>query len=635
MSDRIYTAPTESQGHEVRGKTLPDLLYEAAEKYPNPRAFNQPNGDGTWQPISTHEFRTQAEETALGLLELGLERGDKVALFMENDAYFCIADMGCLIAGLVDVPVYLTSRPNQIQYVLDHAEARALIVSTPAHLEKVAPLLSELPRVETVVVAEMEAGAVLAEGPEGVEVLSLGDLRARGRTRQGQDGADIPSLLSKIKTDDLATLIYTSGTTGQPKGVMLTHENVSSNSQTSLTCFTGFEAGAGAEVALSFLPLTHIYARSIDLYGFMSQGTSIYFCEPDDLAEAMKKVRPTVFNSVPRLLEKVYGSIQDKTASAEGLQKKIGTWALELAKQYRIGETPSLAYKAQAAVADALVFKKWRAALGGRIKYIVIGGAALSAELAHTFAAAGIPLIQGYGLTETSPVITFNRPDRNRAGTVGEPIPGVEVRIAEDGEILTRGPHVMRGYYKAQDKTDEVLTEDGWFHTGDIGEFTEEGRLRITDRKKALFKLSTGKYVTPTPLEGRLATSALVEQAVVVGEGHKFCAALLFPSEASLRTFARRQGLDAEQPLEDLVKEEKVIDEYQRLVDEANEDMDPWSTIKRFTLVPGEMTVGSGLLTPTMKVKRAQVHEQYSEAVEEMYAMDDQERRKGENVHVS
>ena len=633
MSDRIYTAPPESQGHEVRGKTLPDLLYEVVEKHPNPRAFNQPNGDGTWRPISTQAFRTQAEETALGLRALGLERGDKVALFMENDAYFCIADMGCLIAGLIDVPIYLTSRPKQVQYVLDHAEAKALVVSTPAHLEKAAPLLGELPRIKTVIVAEMKVGAALADVPEGVEVLSIEDLRARGRERE--DGEAIPSLLSRIEPDDLATLIYTSGTTGQPKGVMLTHENVSSNSQTSLSCFTGFESGAGGEVALSFLPLTHIYARSIDLYGFMAQGTSIYFCEPDDLAEAMKKVRPTVFNSVPRLLEKVYGSIQDKTASAEGLQKKIGRWALELARQYRIGETPSPWYRAQAAVADRLVFKKWRAALGGRIKYIVIGGAALSAELAHTFAAAGIPLIQGYGLTETSPVITFNRPDRNRAGTVGEPIPGVEVKIAEDGEILTRGPHVMRGYYKAQDKTDEVLTEDGWFHTGDVGAFTEEGRLRITDRKKALFKLSTGKYVTPTPLESGLAASPLVEQAVVVGEEHRFCAALLFPNEGSLRSFARRHGLDAEQPLEDLVKEETVIDEYQRLVDAANESMDPWSTIKRFALVPGEMSVSSGLLTPTMKVKRAQVHAQYEDEIEALYAMADEEREAGEGMRVS
>ncbi len=631
MSNRVHTAPPGS-GDPVLGKTLPELLYDVRKRYPNPRAFNQPDGAG-WRAYSTDDFATQAEETALGLRALGLERGDKVALLLKSDVHFCIADMGCLIAGLVDVPIYLSQTAEQTRYVIEHSEAKALFVADREQLAHAAPILKDVPDVKSVIVAEDGASTDAPSVPDGVELLSMDELRKRGREEHADE--KIKTLLDEVDPGDLATLIYTSGTTGQPKGVMLTHENISFNAVTSINCLTDLNPGAGGEVALSFLPLTHIYARALDYYGFLAHGISVYFCEPDQLTSALPKVQPTVFNSVPRLIEKVYASIQKKTGEATGAKKAIGSWALDLAGQYRLGEEPGLLYKAQAAAADALVFKKWRAALGGRVKYITVGGAALNAHLANSFAAAGIRLVQGYGLTETSPVISFNRPDRNRAGTVGEPIPGVEVKIAEDGEILTRGPHVMQGYYKNKEKTDEVLTEDGWFHTGDIGEFTPEGFLRITDRKKDLFKLSTGKYITPSPLESRLSSARLVEQVVVVGTGHKYCGALIFPDEDALRSLARDKNLDAEQPLEALIKEKEIIDAYQRLVDEANEGMDPWSTIKRFALVPGHLTIESGLLTPTMKVKRSKVHDRYEKEIEEMYAQQDDERRKGESVTVS
>ena len=635
QEETVHTAPPGIEGEEIRGRTLLDVLYGAFEQYPNPEAFNQPQGDGTWRAYSSSEFRQQAEETALGLLDLGLERGARVGLFLESDVYFCLADMGCLIAGLVDVPVYLTHQPEQISYVLDHAETEALFVATPEHLAQVAPLLGDLGRIETVIVAHGDPADAGAEVPEGVDVLAFETLRERGRRRQQGNGEEVRSLREKVEPGDLATIIYTSGTTGQPKGVMLTHENISSNALTSLSCFTGYEAGAGAEVALSFLPLTHIYARTLDFYGYVSKGTSIYFCEPDDLSEALQSVRPTVFNTVPRLLEKVYGSIQEKIGDAEGLQHLIGTWALELAKRYRIEEEPSLGYRMQQMVADALVFKKWRQALGGRLKYATVGGAALNPDLANTFAAAGIHLVQGYGLTETSPVVSFNRPDRNRAGTVGEPLPGVEVKIASDGEILTRGPHVMQGYYKLEDETRDSITEDGWFHTGDVGEM-DGTHLKITDRKKALFKLSTGKYVVPSPLENRLATSSLVEQTVVVGSGYKFCAALIFPSEESLRGFAEKQpGVDVSQSFRALIQEQAVIDEFQRLVDEANRGMDPWSQIQRFTLVPEEISVENGLLTPSMKVKRSKVEQQYRGEIDHLYDLAEQEQDEGDRLHVT
>lgn len=633
QASAIHTAPSDGPGQEVRGQTLTGLLYDSFERFPNPRAFNQPLGNNEWKPFSADEFRRQAELTALGLLELGLERGERVALFLESDVYFCLADAGCLIAGLIDVPVYLTHQPEQVQYVLDHAEARALFVSSLEHFDKAAPLLGDLERIETVILAEGDPSDATEDVPGRVDVLSLKALQERGRERQQGDGQEVRSLLEKVEPDDLATLIYTSGTTGQPKGVMLTHENIASNALTTVSCWSDFEDGE--EVALSFLPLTHIYARTCDFYAYVSKGASIYFCHPDDLSEALQKVRPTVFNTVPRLLEKVYGKIREKSENAEGLQRTIGLWALNLAKQYRIGRAPSPLFRAQQYVADLLVYKKWRAALGGNLKYATVGGAALNPDLANSFGAASIQLLQGYGLTETSPVVTFNRPERNRAGTVGEPIPGVEVKTAADGEILTRGPNVMRGYYKDEAETKEALEDDGWFHTGDIGELSADGYLTITDRKKALFKLSTGKYVVPSPLENRLATSSLVEQAVVVGNGHKFCAALIFPNEESLRGFAQNNDLDADQPFGELVKEQAVIDEFQKLVDEANDGMDHWTQIQRFALLPEEISVDNGLLTPSMKVKRSQVEKAYRDEIDRLYEMAEAEQEKKERVRVS
>jgi long-chain acyl-CoA synthetase len=603
----------------IRGKTLPETLYEACDRYDNPQAFNQPSANG-WTPLSLDAFRRQSEEIALGLLDVGLTRGDHVALLMESDTYFCLADMGCLIAGLIDVPIYLSHAADQIRYVIEHSESKALVVSNPERLDQVASLLPSLSAVRTVIVADPEGGVEPSTVPEHMELLTMDELRARGRAATTDHEGDIASLRRQIDPHDLATLIYTSGTTGQPKGVMLTHENISFNALTSFSGLTNYEPGADGEVALSFLPLTHIFARALH-YGFVSKGTSVYFVHPDDLVEALPKVQPTVFASVPRLLEKVYAGIQKKIMGMSGLQRAIGTWSLGIARRYQMNERRSSIYRLQRTLADTLVFSKWRTALGGRLKYAVVGGAALNAELTNVFAAAGITALQGYGLTETSPVIAFNRPERNKPGTVGEPLPGVEVRIADDGEILTRGPHVMKGYYNAEEKTKEVLDDDGWFHTGDIGEFDEDGFLRITDRKKDLFKLSTGKYVMPQPIENALGAEPLVDQAVVVGESEKFCAALIFPNEDQLRARAESLGVDAENmSFEALIQTPEVIDLYQKLVDKANEGMDHWSTVKRFALVPAGLTVESGLLTPTMKIKRPKIRSAFEDEIQALYS---------------
>ncbi|MFO8100141.1 MAG: long-chain fatty acid--CoA ligase [Salinibacter sp.] len=617
MSRSVHTAPSDA-GPVARGKTLPDLLYDACERYDNPRALNQPLDDGGWVPMSLDQFRVQAEETALGLLDLGLERGDRVGMLQESDVPFCVVDMGCLIAGLIDVPLYLSSSAEQMTYVLNHSEPTVLVVSNPQRLEQAADLLPDLPKVETLILCESGTGTQRPNLPEGVDLLTLDDVRARGRQGTDDQEGAIADLRSQIDADDLATLIYTSGTTGRPKGVMLSHENITSNAINSVGELDDFENGAEGEVALSFLPLTHIFARMLQ-YAFMARGISIYYAHPDSLSEVLSTVRPTVFAAVPRVIEKVYGTIQKRILGLSGLQKTIGEWALDVAEHYRIDAEMSPFYEMKRALADRLVYKKWRAALGGRTKYVVIGGAALQPSLANIFGAAGITLLQGYGLTETSPVIAFTRPQRNKPGTVGEPLPGVEVKIADDGEILTRGPHVMQGYYKQPDKTDEVRTDEGWFHTGDIGKFDDEGFLKITDRKKDLFKLSTGKYVMPQPIENRLGSEPLIDNAVVVGSDRKFCAALLFPTENQVRARAADLGLDADQSFEALLHETDLLDEVRTLVREANDGMDPWSTVKRVALIPDELTVEADLLTPTLKVRRPQVRDTYADEIDALY----------------
>lgn len=621
MTTPVHTAP-EGSPAPILGKTLVDILYDTAEKYRNPRLLNQPAG-GTWKPFSLEEFRNASEEIAAGLRAIGLEQGDKVGLYMDSDAYFCLADMGCLLAGCVNVPMYVTLAEEAAAYVLDHSEARAVFVSSPERLEEMKEILPKTPEIRCVIVADAGGEELSLEGGDA-ELLTMEALRAKGRERIKEDPGLPEALAERVEADDLATLIYTSGTTGQPKGVMLTHENISSNALSALEDFNHrgeYRPGSDGEVAISFLPLTHIYARMLH-YGFIAQGTSVYFTTPEELAEDLKKVRPTVFATVPRLLEKVYARIQERTQSMTGVKKALGLWALNLARKYELGREPTGLYKAKLRLADRLVFSKWREALGGRARLIISGGAALNAELANVFNAAGINLVQGYGLTETSPVIAVNRVSRNRAGTVGEPIPGVEVKIAPDGEILTRGPHIMKGYYKNPEQTRRVLSEDGWFHTGDIGSFTEEGFLRITDRKKALFKLSTGKYVTPQPIENRLALESLIEHAVVLGEEHKFCTALLFVEPEALRAFAQSMGINGERSLEEIADDPTVRAHVQTLVDKANRGMDRWSTVKRFAIIPEALTIDDEMLTPTLKVRRARVLDRYADRIEALYSED-------------
>lgn len=614
MSLKIHTAPA-GPGQVVLGKTVPMLLDEAVARYPNSNAFHQPQGDG-WRTMGNDAFKTAVDEMALGLHALGLERKDRVAFLMESDLHFSLADFACLVGGFVNVPLYTTYAKENLVYVTKHSESKAIFVSDPEMLKNLAEWVEETPDVKTVILAEGDAGGSAL--PEGVELLTVETLRARGRDRLADNPDEPKQLRDAIAPDDTATLIYTSGTTGLPKGVVLTHENLTSNALTVLSLLDQLDNQD--EVVLTFLPLTHVYARMFQ-FAHVAAGHQVYYSNPDQLVEHLPKVRPTVFNTVPRVLEKVYDKVYLGVETGSGAKKAIGTWALKLARELPTGSKPSGLKAVQHALADKLVFSKLREKLGlTRVKFVGVGGAALRPDLADTFNAFGIPTLQGYGLTETSPVVTFNRPDANRAGTIGQPIPGVEVAIAEDGEILTRGPHVMKGYYKDDEQTAEVIDSDGWFHTGDIGEFTPEGFLKITDRKKALFKLSTGKYVIPQPIENALTESALIEQAVVVGNGEKFTTALLFPSMENLQSWAKGKGVSAEG--EALLKEPKVVEEYERLVRDANRGMDHWSQVKRFRLIPEQMTPENNLLTPTMKVKRRAVQDRYATDIEAMYKAD-------------
>lgn len=618
MALQIHKAPADAHGQAILGKTLVDLLDDAVERYPNPRAFNSPDDAGGWVSSSNVDFRTAVNEVACGLLEHGMSRGEHIAFFLQSDFQFALADMGSLLAGLVNVPLYVTFSRENLVYITNHSESKGMVVSNPEMLGQFAEWAAEVPDVRLVVLATGDVPT--SHGlPDSMAVVTMDDLRAKGREVIASQSNRPDELRDLIQPSDLATLIYTSGTTGQPKGVMLTHENVSFNG---ISAISGYPMlGHAEEHVITFLPMTHIYARALS-FASLGMGHCLYYSNPDTLVTHLPQVRPTMFATVPRVLEKVFDKVMLGIAEAEGAKKKIGAWAMDLATRYDLANPPSGLAGLPYALADKLVYSKLRERLGlTRIKVVSVGGAALRADLANAFSAMGIPCYQGYGLTETSPVITAEIPGHRGAGTVGPPMVAVEAAIASDGEILTRGPHVMQGYYRNAEATAEVMDADGWFHTGDIGEFNAKGLLRITDRKKALFKLSTGKYVIPQPMENALQESALVEQAVVVGSGEKYAGALLFPSLDALRVWGRQNGVAAADD-DVLLRDPKVLAEFERIVAQANEGQDHWLQVKRFLLIPEPMTVENGFLTPKMSVKRSDVNKRYGSHIQAMYAAD-------------
>ncbi len=659
----------------ILGRTLPSLLDEACQSHPNQRAFNQWKTNA-WQPKSSQELQTAAEELALGLLEEQVRQGDKVAFLMHSDLNFCLADFASLLAGLVNVPIDLTQTLDNIVFILSHSAAKVLIVSDIDLLAQVIPYLGETPNLQTIIVADLpadweskrtqlltcgvnnenkpyghaartELGIVhnsellttnselktaclcipmllcqtrpdisCPELPQCIQLLSLEEVRARGQKLGNAER--IKELRSQISPQDLATIVYIAGDTGQPKGVMLSHENLTADILTTFKSIPELQAGA-KETVLSFLPLTHIFARGL-IYGHLNYGHSIYFSTPNRAVRDFKTVQPTLVATVPRLLEKIYQKIIDRGSKLKGIKQTTFNWALKLAQNYELGKPINILENLQLQLADPLVFSQWRKPFGGKLKYFISGGAALKAEIANVLSAAGMTVLQGYGLTETSSVICCNRNASNRAGTVGLPISGVEIAIAPDGEILVKAPYVMQGYYKNPDATKAVMDEQGWLHTGDLGEFTPEGFLTITGSKKDLFKLSTGKYVTPQPLEEQIKRSPLVTQAVVVGMQKKFCGMLIFPDLDQLKEHAKTLGWQESDT--ELLQQSEIIDLYQTLIDRANEQLPIWSKVKRFQLVNARLTIGNGLLQPKLKVNRAKVNQIFATEINALYGED-------------
>ena len=564
--------------------------------------------DGRWRETSCEEFQEQVEQFAFGLHELGVRPGDRVALHAESCTEWLVADLAILSLGAVDVPIYTTQPPEQIEHILRDSAAKIYIVSTAELFGGVAGAIAGIPGLEA---------TIGIRGAHAAGMRSWSQVLVSGRAKREREPELVASLRAQVQPDDLATLIYTSGTTGTPKGVMLTHANVASNVGSVLERIPwGIEAERGGKI-LSYLPLSHIFERML-AYLYLHIGYPIFFVEDfEGILEDIQAVKPIHFATVPRLLEKVHAGIHAKAREMTGVKRRTMEWGLGLADRYDVEMDLGLRQNAEYALADALVFKKLRALFGGNLRAITSGGAALRPDVMNFMNAIGIFCGQGYGLTETSPVISVYEKGELRAGSVGKPIRGVDARIAPDGEIRVRGPNVMRGYYGMPEATAEVLDEDGWFSTGDIGRFDADGHLWITDRKKALLKLSTGKYVAPQPIESRLLASRFVEQAVVIGHGEKFSSALLvLDSEAIQRYFAER-GEPLAEGVE--VADERVVALIQEVVDQANSDLSPWEQVKKFTLLNQPWSVEGGELTPTLKIKRRVVQENHRDEIRAMY----------------
>jgi long-chain acyl-CoA synthetase len=559
---------------------------------------------GEWAPITSNEFYGRVRALADAFRGWGLGKGDRVAILSENRWEWPVADFATLAIGGVDVPLYPTLTAEQIGYMLRDSGAKVAVVSSRDQYEKLS-CAGDMPDLEYVVV--MDSG-------DYPDANSFAALLKDAKNKQARD-AEFDAMVAAAVPDDLATIIYTSGTTGEPKGVMLTHGNLASNLSYS-TCPFGFNE---TDRCISFLPLSHVTARHLD-YGLMRDKTTLAYCPKfDQLPAAMKAVKPTIFVAVPRVYEKIRQAVEGKSA-ASPVKSRILKWAIGVGKAHRAetlaGRTRGgLGWK----LADKLVFSKIREAFGGAVKVFVSGGAPLGMDTAGWFADAGIRIFEGYGLTETSPVIALNYPKAHRIGTVGQRQPNAECRFAADGELEVKGPMVFKGYWKKPKETAEVFTEDGWFKTGDIGKMDADGYLSITDRKKELLKTSGGKLIAPQPIENKLKANVLVGNAALVGDKHKFACVILSPNFAALEGWTKGQGIDASDRAA-LVKDARVVKAYQEIVDRVNLTLAPFESIKRMKLIGEEWSVEEGTLTPSMKLKRRVVEKKYAQEIDELYA---------------
>lgn len=579
-----------------------DLLAEKnAEKPEVP--FLSYKVHGQWKTFNFKETQEQANRVSQLLLNLGLKRDDKIAIIANNRPEWNFVDLGALQLGVVDVPMYPTISEKDYEFIFNDAGVQYAFVGDATIYQKVRPLMGRVPTLKGIFTFDEITGAnsfwkALPAAP---------------------DTEAIKRAEAEVSENDLATIIYTSGTTGNPKGVMLTHKNIVSNVR-SVKEVTPFTEG---ECALSFLPLCHSFERMV-FYSYLSKGIHIYYAESiETIGDNLKDVKPYCFTTVPRLLEKVYEKIMEKGNALEGFKRKLFFWSIDLGLKYELGKDQGFFYNTQLAIARKLVFSKWQEALGGRVKFIVTGAAPMQPRLIKLFTAAGIVVIEGYGLTETSPVLSANRIEETGRviGTVGIPIPGVEVSLAEDGEIIARGPNIMKGYYNRPDLTEEVIDKEGWFHTGDIGQWVDmhgQRFLKITDRKKELFKTSGGKYVAPQVIENKMKESPYIEQIMVVGDARKFVAALIVPSYLNLFDWCKHHAPEVSTNAH-IVDNEKIKQLINAEIERLNKDFGKWEQIKKFVLLENEWTVEGGELTPTMKVKRKIIYDRYRTLVEDMY----------------
>jgi len=591
--------------------TVAKVFFNRVRKYGSRTALRVKR-DGSWKDISWEQWGRNVKEFAAGLLVLGLEEQERVSLLSENRPEWTYADLAVLSAHAADVPIYATNIPDQVEHILKDSESRFVVVSTEAQLAKVLEIKENVPKLEKVILMDPEK-----EHPEDW-VLTFSDVQRLGREK-GDEKA-FQDRLAKGVPESLATLIYTSGTTGAPKGVMLTHDNFISN----MRAVTKVLPLNDSDLALSFLPLSHSFERLGGYYATLYLGGTIAYAESiDKVPENIQEVRPTVMCSVPRLYEKMHARVLNMVESGPPMKKKIFAWSLgvgsEVSKIVSAKKEMPASLRIKQKIADKLVFAKLRERMGGRLRFFVSGGAPLAREIAEFFHAAGILILEGYGLTETTPVISANRPDSYKLGSVGQPLDNLEVKIAPDGEILVKGPSIMKGYFKRPEDTREVLSPDGWFATGDIGYLDQDNFLYITDRKKDIIVTAGGKNIAPQNIENLLKLNRYVEQVCVVGDKRKFLTALIVPSFPDVEDFASENGI----PVEDrrtLVRDPRVLKLFQAAVDEVNAHLARYETVKKFEVLPVEFTQETGELTPTLKVKRKVVSAKYHEQIEQMYA---------------
>lgn len=588
-------------------------FYDSANRYSAKAALKE-KVNGAYRSITYQEMKERVEQVAVFLLNSSLDTGDRVALLSENRPEWPIVDMGMISAGMVNVPIYPTLTASQVAYILNDSGSKGIVVSSAAQLDKVRALLKDCPQLEWVICLDDCHEIEL----QRVRLLDYKTLLAEGESLMKTRRAELDARLQLAKPSDTVSIVYTSGTTGNPKGVMLSHSNFASNAVAAAEAM-GFNYN---QTSLSFLPLSHVLERVVN-YVMQYCGATIAYAESiDTIGDNLQEVKPSAFVAVPRVFEKIYTRILQNIENDKPLKRKIFYWALGIGKQASVyttrGKSMPTTLAAKHALADKLVFSKIRARTGGNLEFAVSGGAPLMKELAEFFFAVGINIYEGYGLTETSPVICINRPKYVKPGTVGQAIEHVEVKIAEDGEILARGPNIMQGYFNNPDATAEVINQDGWFHTGDIGEIDEEGFLKITDRKKEIIVMSNGKNVAPQPVENKLKTSPYIEQAVLVGNNQKYMAALLYPNFEALEKAAKEQGFKAESP-EEMAHSKAVQDFLRKEIDQLTEEFARYEKVKKFALLTEEMTQENDCLTPTLKLKRRVIQNKYESLIHSLF----------------